>query len=228
MAITWSLCIEEHFYLAWPICVRNFAVRSLKYGLLTLLILSPLMRLGAMLVLHGATSSTWLQTINRLTPFHLDSIATGCLLSLMWGRLCTLPWHFRLFAGSFLLGTALSIFCLVYQENRIVFSFCYSALAFMFAGLVGMALNGWLSSLFTHPFLRYLGKISYGLYLIHPTVFLFLQSHHLMAKLGLASHIQLGEIVATILAVSISLLIASLSWKLYESRMLALKPRLAP
>ena len=98
----------------------------------------------------------------------------------------------------------------------------------MFFGLVGMALNGWLRPVFTNPFLRYIGKISYGLYLIHPYVFLFLQSHHLQARLGLARHVQMGQWIAAALAVSISLLISSLSWKFYESRMLALKPRLAP
>ncbi len=228
MAVTWSLCIEEHFYLAWPVCVRTFAIRTLKYGLIALLILSPFMRLGAMFVLRGAPYSTWLQTIIRFTPLHLDAIAAGCLLCLLWERLCSLTWHFRLFTGAFLFGLAATIFCIAFQQSEIIYSFCFSALTIMFAGLVGMALNGWLSVVFTNPFLRYLGKISYGLYLIHPYVFLFLQSHHLLARLGLSSHIQIGEWISATLAVSISLLIASLSWKFYESRMLALKPKLAP
>lgn len=227
-AVTWSLCIEEHFYLAWPVCVRKLTVRTLKYGLLALLILSPFLRLGAMFVLRGHPYSTWLQTIVRFTPLHLDAIATGCLLCLLWGRLNSLAWHFRLFTGAFLFGLAATVFCLVFQQNEMVYSFCFSALAIMFAGLVGMALNGWLSAVFTNPFLRYVGKISYGLYLIHTYVFLFLQSHHLQAKLGFGRHVQAGEWIAAVLAVSLSLLIASLSWKFYESRMLALKPRLAP
>jgi peptidoglycan/LPS O-acetylase OafA/YrhL len=228
MAVTWSLCIEEHFYLAWPVCVRKFGLRALKYGLLALLILSPFMRLSALVLLRGAPYSTWLQTIIRFTPLHLDSIAAGCLLCLLWEKLCSLTWHFRLFTGAFLFGLAATIFCLVFQQSQIVYSFCYSALAIMFAGLVGMALNGWLSPLFTNRSLRYIGKISYGLYLIHPYVFLFLQSHHLQARLGLGHNVQAGEWIAAILAVSISLLIASLSWKFYESKMLALKPKLAP
>jgi peptidoglycan/LPS O-acetylase OafA/YrhL len=44
----------------------------------------------------------------------------------------------------------------------------------------------------------------------------------------LGHNVQAGEWIAAILAVSISLLIASLSWKFYESKMLALKPKLAP
>jgi len=228
MAVTWSLCIEEHFYLAWPVCVRNFSIRALKYGLLALLILSPFMRLGAMYVLRGAPYSTWLETIIRFTPLHLDPIAAGCLLCLLWERLSSLKWHFQLFTGAFLFGLAASVFCMVFNQSKPIYSFCFSALAIMFAGLVGMALNGWLSVVFTNPFLRYLGKISYGLYLIHPYLFLFLQSHHVLTSLGLGDHIQIGEWISAIVAVSVSLLIASLSWKFYESRMLALKPKLAP
>src|SRR5262249_32314358 len=156
------------------------------------------------------------------TPLHLDAIATGCLLCLLWEKLCSLTWHFRLFTGAFLFGLAATVFCLLFGENKIIYSFCFSALAIMFFVLVGMVLSGWLSFLFTNPFLRYIGKISYGLYLIHPYVFLFLQSHHLQARLGFGHHAQAGEWVSAVLAVSISLLIASLSWKLYESRMLAL------
>jgi len=228
MAVTWSLCIEEHFYFAWPVCVRNSAVATLKYALAALLVLSPCMRILAIYVLRGNPYSTWLQTIDRFTPLHLDAIATGCLLCLLWEKICSLTWQFRLFAGAFLFGLAATIFCMMLEQNKIVYSFCFSALAIMFFGLVGMSLNGWLRPLFTHPFLRYIGKISYGLYLIHPYVFLFLQSHRFQAKLGLSRHVQAGEWIAAILAVSISLLIASISWKFYESRMLALKPKLAP
>ena len=228
MAVTWSLCIEEHFYLAWPVCVRKLAIRTLKFALIALLVLSPFMRIAAIYVLSGASEATWAQAINRFTPLHLDAIATGCLLCLLWEKLSSLTWHFRLCTGAFLFGLAATVFCLIFEKSEIVYSFCFSALAIMFFGLVGMALSGWLRPVFTNPFLRYIGKISYGLYLIHPYVFLFLQSRHLQARLGLARHVQMGEWIAAALAVSISLLISSLSWKFYESRMLALKRKLAP
>jgi peptidoglycan/LPS O-acetylase OafA/YrhL len=81
MSITWSLCIEEHFYLVWPVFVRNFAIRTLKYGLLAVLVLSPLMRLGAIFLLRDDGYSVWLRTVGVLTPFHLDA-ALYRLLSL--------------------------------------------------------------------------------------------------------------------------------------------------
>lgn len=228
MAVTWSLCIEEHFYLAWPVCVRKFSLATLKYGLIALLIASPFLRIGAIYLLRDYPYSTWFQTITRFTPLHLDAISAGCSLCLFWPKLCSLPWRFQLFTGTFLFGLASTIFCIFFQQNKVVYSFCFSSLAIMFVGLVGMALNGWLNTVFTNSFLRYVGKISYGLYLIHPYIFLFLQSHHLLAKFGFARHIQLGEWIAAIFATSISFLIAAFSWRVYESRMLALKPRLAP
>jgi peptidoglycan/LPS O-acetylase OafA/YrhL len=228
MSITWSLCIEEHFYLVWPVFVRNFAIRTLKYGLLAVLVLSPLMRLGAIFLLRDDGYSVWLRTVGVLTPFHLDAIAAGCLLCLSWPRLSTVHKHFRLFTVCFLLGVTLTIFCLALRRHEAIFSFCYSALALMFAGLVGMALKGWMQGFFTYPFLRYVGKISYGLYLIHPTIFLFLQSHHVLAILGGVSRIRIGDSFAALLAMSLSLLLASLSWRFYEGPVLALKSKLAP
>ena len=169
MAVTWSLCIEEHFYLAWPVCVRKLTVPTLKIALIALLVLSPFMRIAAIYVLSGASQAMWAQAINRFTPLHLDAIATGCLLCLLWEKLSSLTWHFLLFTGAFLFGLAATVFCLIFEKSEIVYSFCFSALAIMFF-VGGMALNGWLRPVFTNPFQVHQQTLWFVL--IHPYVFL--------------------------------------------------------
>jgi peptidoglycan/LPS O-acetylase OafA/YrhL len=93
--------------------------------------------------------------------------------------------------------------------------------------LVGLALLGWQFRFFTNQALRYVGKISFGLYLIHPMVFEVFQSHTLIRKIGLERHIYIAEILAPALAIIVSFLIASNSWKFFESPILQLKTRWA-
>jgi peptidoglycan/LPS O-acetylase OafA/YrhL len=228
LTITWSLCIEEHFYLVWPACVRIFSRRNLFRILIAILAISPFLRLAMAYVDRSQPYLVWYQTIYRLTPFHIDSITAGCLLCLAWSAIRKNSRAIYWFAGLFGVGFMFTVICLLNDENRTLISFCFTAVTAMFAGLVGMSLMGWFSSLFTLRFLRYLGKISFGLYLIHPTVFLVFQSHRLYEKIGMANHLVLAECLAAILAFGLSIYISHLSWKFFESRVLALKARLAP
>ncbi len=230
-SVTWSLCIEEHFYLVWPAWVRKLSRRALLALLWAVIALSPLLRLAASWWLRRASYSEWYQTITRFTPFHLDAISAGCILGLLWaGRQdSSTPSRIaRWFPACFIAGLAGTILCFLLQSHASVLSFCFSALALMFAGFVGLALDGRFQSILLNAPLRYVGKISYGLYLIHPSIFLFLQSHHLLEHLGWNRHPALVETIAAVAAVTLSLGIAALSWEFYEKRVLQLKSRLAP
>ncbi len=75
----WSLAVEEHFYLLWPTCVRRLRERTLLYLLVLVLVGEPLLRLA------GAFVSSRID-IHYKTPFVLDFIAYGALLSLLIRR----------------------------------------------------------------------------------------------------------------------------------------------
>ncbi len=72
----WSLAIEEHFYIFWPFAVRLLRRRQLVLILLLLIISQPIIRSIATVFDHD-----W-QFIYFLTPFRLDGLALGSLLSL--------------------------------------------------------------------------------------------------------------------------------------------------
>jgi peptidoglycan/LPS O-acetylase OafA/YrhL len=72
----WSLAVEEHFYLLWPTCVRRITERTLVRILLAVVVTEPLLRL---LASHLSSRID----IHYKTPFVLDFLAYGALLSLL-------------------------------------------------------------------------------------------------------------------------------------------------
>lgn len=73
----WSLSVEEHYYLAWPIAFALLRPRAAFRVALATCILSPLARYGVYKGLpEHLDSLVW-----QATPCVIDSIATGCLLA---------------------------------------------------------------------------------------------------------------------------------------------------
>jgi peptidoglycan/LPS O-acetylase OafA/YrhL len=231
LGLTWSLCIEEHFYLIWPLLVRRFLLGALKKALWVALAMSPLLRLALLLYwqAHRMTHGDYFSFINQVTPFHLDSIVAGCLLGIYWTEA---EWPARLRRRFLLLlicGFLASVFCIsLMPYSEIVCSFTFSALAILFAGVVGMVLLGWNQRILVNPLLRYFGKISYGFYLIHYPVVGIFQSHTLLHRLFPLHNVFLMELAGAVCATVVSLCLASASWKWFEKPVLGWKRRLAP
>ena len=75
----WSLCIEEHFYLVWPLAVFLMAKRPRM-----LIGVCLAVSLGAMLArLTGSLMGLSWWTTYVLTPFRLDGLALGAFLAVM-------------------------------------------------------------------------------------------------------------------------------------------------
>ena len=153
LIVTWSLCVEEHFYLIWPILVRKFSVTALKRILWTSFLLSPVLRLAFFFFsrLRGIPFKTSHSFIYHSTPFHLDSIIAGCLLGLYWME-CRDPIRFRIrFWVLFLVGAiASSIMLWFTPEQSALYCFSFTFLAMLFAGLVGLTLLGWNRAMFVN------------------------------------------------------------------------------
>jgi peptidoglycan/LPS O-acetylase OafA/YrhL len=73
---TWSLAVEEQFYLLWPFLVKVLGSRGAAKAALATIIASPLLRIG---LLIGAPS--FRPGIGETFPTVADAIATGCLLA---------------------------------------------------------------------------------------------------------------------------------------------------
>ena len=161
---TWSVAIEEQYYLFWAPIVRYIRSKAvLAAGLAGILIASPIVRL------HYA--ATWKSTHTLL---HLDCIAWGSLLAVaLAGVRFTRAMWFYLGAALALAGFA----SLATWAQGTVFA--DSAIAVGFAGAVLIAIAGtgskgiFLRALRCAP-LRFYGRVSYGFYMTHLGIFMSL------------------------------------------------------
>ncbi|MBW4037972.1 MAG: acyltransferase [Acidobacteria bacterium] len=211
---TWSLCIEEQFYFVWPFLIFYFPRRALPVILGTILVCSPMLRFAA---IHHGVSSKLLYTA---TQYRLDPIALGSLLALAFYE----GWLSKQRAGQIGKIAVPVLSALALGEiyfNRVDLgqrsALLYSFIAFASAGLVAILVSpvkGVFHTVMASAPFRYVGKISYGLYMLHPLVF------------GVLAHAALRPIVAAPLALVLSFGVAMLSWHFMESRLLRLKTKL--
>jgi peptidoglycan/LPS O-acetylase OafA/YrhL len=164
----WSLAVEEHFYLLWPFLIRKLAVRRLVAFLIGVCLTSPLLRASTALsrgdLQHFVGLYTWL---------NLDGLALGALLAIWVRQLSFHRPHLSRFALLSLIAGAVG-FALVLHHPLAEAALLISACNVSSAGLLSLALllgtSRW-SFLVDRHLLKFLGFISYSLYLIHVLAF---------------------------------------------------------
>jgi peptidoglycan/LPS O-acetylase OafA/YrhL len=206
---TWSLAIEEQYYFAWAPLVR-FLRRPwlLATVLICALVGSPLLRL---------TQWKWLTPTHTL--IHLDGIALGSLLALGLYTLTLTRRHW------FLVGCASLIFGIgaaaTFAGGT---AFLDSGLALGFAGAVTMAIastgaHNPLNALLRTGPLAFYGRISYGLYMTHISVFIFFGWFDLkMDPYGIP-----GNLTVVAFRLVACTAVAAALWYGFESQILKLK-----
>jgi peptidoglycan/LPS O-acetylase OafA/YrhL len=223
----WSLAVEEQFYLAWPFLLALFATQRRRaiQLIVALWLISLLFRVG-MLGVHGEGWSSYF-----LFGRAGELLAGAYLAIALRGDVCERQRLFRglpyVLGGSFLLLVLISIVSGGPEISTPWWSTGgLAALSVFFASMIGMALKpGIVQSVFAVPLLRWLGKISYGIYvyhlLLHPG-FMWLVNR--MAP-NVSSNARFGLVFVVALAGTLA--VASLSFYTYESAFLRWKDRLA-
>lgn len=77
----WSLSIEEHFYLVWPLAFIALSPRWAVRALAVTLVAGPALRWAVLLF-----KPEWSAMAGEWTPTRLDAIAVGCLVALVARR----------------------------------------------------------------------------------------------------------------------------------------------
>lgn len=182
--VTWSLAVEEQFYLCWPFLVRRCSRRSLVRLLLVLVATLPLLRAGAL-----ALGLSWRATL-MLTPFRLDTLAVGALIALVErsgpDTFDDLRRRAPLVAG--VLGGVVAVLVLsgrFARDSFLVGSIGYSLLALLFGSLLVLARRPprSLRAVLRYAPLRRIGVVSYGIYILHPLCYAVMST--VLVKMGL-------------------------------------------
>jgi peptidoglycan/LPS O-acetylase OafA/YrhL len=221
--ISWTLSIEEQFYLLWPLAVFLFSRRTLQYLCLALIAIAILTR-TTMVLTHSSSLATIL-----ITPSKFDALGIGALIALTVRQTGVLPW---LKIARLTFPLALLSFILIFSLGRgnwdapLMLCVGYTSLALTFGSFLLLSLPSPTPIPFlTSPPLRTLGKYSYAMYLFHLPLRGLLRDRVYKPSHFLTLHgSQLpGQLLFYPLAILFTLAAAMLSWHLYEKHFLKLK-----
>jgi peptidoglycan/LPS O-acetylase OafA/YrhL len=222
----WSLAIEEHFYLLWPMVVFYSSREVLER------ICVAVIALGLALRIALALTGTSELSISVLTPCRIDTLCVGALVAVVARR----PGGAQVLVErcgrtAMLLGAAivvLSAWCAVTKLGLSVLHQVRGtlyALLFAAVSLLGVRPHpGLAGALLRSSPLRFFGKYSYGLYVYHGLLTWYLHDARAEERLDatLGNH-WLTMAVQAVMGVGVSSLVAVLSYELMEKRFLTLK-----
>jgi len=212
----WTVSIEEQFYLVWPLLVKTLERRGLIISGIVMFLLATVCRVA--FVLAGISGGY----IYYGSTARCDSIALGILIALFATRLPKLTSTARLLlvVGG-LVGWIASSAWLTDQPGPISMREVPGRLIISLAA--GAMLYGCLysrSKLLTGTWVVRLGKVSYGLYLLHLTGLL-------IAKSVLHPSSGAAQLATKAVGFGLTLLLAFASYRWVEAPFLRIKDRFA-
>ena len=220
---TWSLAIEEQFYMTLPFLIWAFGPRRLQKVLLAAVVAAPVIRTFFSLGWPG----NWMLSY-ALMPCRTDSLLLGVLAAIAMRNpdyRNRIGKHGRLILGAIcflLLGCAVFTHVAASPDSRLMQTLGYTWMALLYVLFLAYTLthrSSLISRILRVGLLRSLGKIAYGIYLLHGYVLVVLTAwisptHPVQSAWpALDSWLQLG---VTIVALFLTFGLCQLSWQYFE------------
>jgi peptidoglycan/LPS O-acetylase OafA/YrhL len=226
LGITWSLAIEEQFYLTLPMLIRLVPPRRLVTFLLTGIGLAEVIRL-LLCVLLPANGTFYAV----LMPCRADALLLGVLGAYAVREPSWLRWlernRHRIWLPIAILATGIGVMAKLIPRTGFVLmaagGYTLIALFFLCVLLYGLLIpESWLSRCLRWKWLRSLGIIAYGTYLFHDLV---LGTFFALFRSSPPRIASLGDLLLTISALVVTILACSLSWRFFEKPLVRLGHR---
>ena len=161
LSSTWSLAIEEQFYLFLPLIIKFYDNKKLPFLFILLILISPILRL------HYSSFGSYVYTLCRA-----DSLMSGALLAFILTNK-----HYMIFCkrniNNFMLifiALFLGIMVLADRYNSVGGVFNHLWLSWFYAIFILIVVsdeNFWFSKIFNNRILVWFGLRSYAIYLLH-------------------------------------------------------------
>jgi peptidoglycan/LPS O-acetylase OafA/YrhL len=216
----WSLAVEEHFYLVWPLVIFFASRKTSLRVCAALMILTPLARIGWLACGGNSTAA------ESFTLFRVDALAAGAWVALVIrtesGRRLLERW-----SGPVLAVTTLVLLPMAITGKRVLY-LPETLYAVFFGAVLVYAVTlpdrHWISKFWKGRSLRFLGKYSYAMYvfqnLLIPIAAIWFTSETLSKSCG--SRL-VGEFCYVAIMFAATLVVALASWHLFEKHFLSLK-----
>lgn len=230
LSTLWSLSVEELYYTLWAPVVRFFSRRGIWLTALGMIVIAPVLRWW----FHGPQGP-------ELHTFYcrMDALGLGSLVALVHererlgdgGMRRAGMWMQRAWMVLLPTWTVVAIATRGDESSRVFATFGVSLADAFFASLVyavvmGTGSNGLPMRMLRWGWLRWIGKVSYTLYLVNFPL------RELSTWMVDSAQLRLPGVVLlamkTLLGAGMSLLVAYLSWEWMESRILRWKDRRVP
>jgi peptidoglycan/LPS O-acetylase OafA/YrhL len=217
LAPTWSLAVEEQFYLTVPLLIRRMRAQTVFIVLVCIVLIAPFLRaILPHLIAHG-DFATYV-----LMPCRADALGMGVLAALalrnakLKEQIKNSAWLLYSVAALTFAGIAFLTIRSTNQYQPPISSWGLSCLALFYTSILVIAVSrvgGMLERFLSIGLLRGLGTIAYCTYLIHEILIEMLRGLlHGCASFSNAAVWSIGGA----LGVGITLAIASLSWRVFE------------
>src|SRR5579859_4286589 len=214
----WTVSIEEQFYLAWPLALRKASVRTMAAIALGLLVIANAWRVWL------AVTAAPVERLEYNTFTRLDPIAFGILIALFGDKLPSFTRLQRVMSLCSGVAMWVAVYAFTITSPMLKFTTWQMAVGHPFTAMAGAAVL--LSVLGSqHGFLRnttllYLGKISYGLYVLH-------EFAHFCAMRMVPASTPPGVMGQSLVGLALTVALAAASYRWLESPFLRLKERFA-
>jgi peptidoglycan/LPS O-acetylase OafA/YrhL len=213
----WSLAIEEQFYLFWPLLVFLTPRKRVAWLCVAMIAVSIGSRL--LFVQHGLSRYAYFATIS-----HFEELCYGALAAVLIRDFVEAPWM-RITRAGMIAGTVLASIALLlsrgFESNKpLVLTLGQSGVALLFVAFVGRAYVQ--SGLGESRYLRarwliWMGKYSYGIYVLHVPVAVYLTRQVSAQPMAIKG-------AAAIAGAAVSCFAAWISYEHFEKRLLRRKP----
>lgn len=211
----WSLAVEEHFYLLWPLIIVYCRSRWLLWGTLGVAIGCVITRTGWLAFGGNATAA------EVLTIWRCEGLLMGAFVSMLvrlpndaWKRCARITgWAWLPLASVAIALDAID------RRLWMVNTTMWSALWFcLLLNLLASPKTGALAQFFQRGWLRSLGKLSYGMYVFQAPLL------PLVAALGWTAGVSLPlDLLYVVSMFALTVVVAWCSWHLFEKHWLRLK-----
>jgi len=227
--VTWSLGVEEQFYLVWPWVVAALDRRRLARLCIATFGLVLLARFAVAFL--GSDAAPF--AVRMIAQRGFDTLSLGALVAIMLrepslatqlvalARRALLP--MSVLAAAYLATTFFEVSSYASVVGLEVFELWLAVLVTFAAACPG---NSRIGQFFDSPVLRNFGKYSYGLYLIHVPIDIFVGNSNHVGVARFATHLGspvVGFALYATFLIAVSYVAARASWFLFESRFLGLK-----